>query len=282
MTALPAIACIGAGNMGSAIIAGLRSRDPHPELLVCDAAAPIRERHATAGLAVTDDPAATARCPVILLAIKPQGLATALAALRPHLDARHLVISILAGVPTATIEAGLATGVRVVRAMPNTPMAIGRGMVGICPGQAATDDDLGIARDLFAGAAEVLVTSEERMDAVTAVSGSGPAYLFRFVEAQIAAAIDLGFTEAEARTLVGTTVAGAAAYLASFDDCPADRLRAQVTSPGGTTAAALQQIDAADLDALMTRAMRSARDRGRELAGAAGARPPPAARDRSA
>ncbi|MDA3963439.1 MAG: pyrroline-5-carboxylate reductase [Planctomycetota bacterium] len=266
MPSLPAIAFIGAGNMGSAIIAGLCSRQQKTDILVCDGVDTIRERHSANGLRVTTHISDVASSPIIVLAVKPQGAAEALAALKPHIGPNHLVISILAGTTTANLEAGLTPGVRVIRSMPNTPMAIGQGMVAICAGAAATDEDMDLAETIFASAAAVLRTTEDKMDAITAVSGSGPAYLFRFAEAQVAAALELGFTESEAQLLVGQTLAGSIAYLRSQDGFPAAELRQQVTSPGGTTAAALACLDAANFGQLIASALTAARDRSIELA----------------
>ena len=266
MTELPAIAFIGAGNMGSAIIAGLRQRSQPPAITVIDPSAEIRQRHAEAGLEVSAQPESAAASTIVVLAVKPQVVDQVLAQLKPVLGAQHLVISILAGTTTARIEAGLESGVRVIRSMPNTPMAIGQGMVAICAGSAAQPEDMDLAEAIFSGGAEVLRVAETQMDAVTAVSGSGPAYLFRFAEAQITAAMSLGFNRDQACQLIGQTLAGSIAYLRSQDGFPATRLREQVTSPGGTTAAALAVFEAADFDALVTRALTAARDRGIELA----------------
>jgi len=160
----------------------------------------------------------------------------------------------------------LPAGARVVRAMPNTPLAIGQGMVGLCAGAHADAGDLALAEALFTPCAKVLrVTDEARMDAITAVSGSGPAYFFRLAEALVDAAMSMGFTADEAQLLVGQTGAGAWEYLLR-SGFQAKRLREQVTSPGGTTAAALAVLEAADFTGLWTRALAAAEQRGRELA----------------
>jgi pyrroline-5-carboxylate reductase len=150
--------------------------------------------------------------------------------------------------------------------MPNTPLAIGQGMVGLCAGANATARDLELAEALFAPCGKVLkVRDESRMDAVTAVSGSGPAYFFRFAEALVDGALALGFTRDEAVLLVGQTGAGSWDYLlqSGFE---AKRLREQVTSPGGTTAAALRTLDDGGFGALVTKALQAAEQRGKELA----------------
>jgi pyrroline-5-carboxylate reductase len=265
---LPTIAFIGGGNMATAIIDALLAGNCPPAIRVCDPVAAIRERHAAKGCAVSVDPAATiAGAGVVLLAVKPQAIGEVLPALAPLLGGEPLVISILAGTRCARLEAGLGAEARVVRAMPNTPMAIGKGMVGLCPGRRATAADLDLAEAIFSGAAAVLRCDEGRMDAITAVSGSGPAYLFHFCEALQAAAIGLGFSAEEAALLVGQTVEGSIAYLRSQEGFPAARLREQVTSPGGTTAAALAVFKQAGFEAMVAQALAAAEARGRELSG---------------
>jgi pyrroline-5-carboxylate reductase len=150
--------------------------------------------------------------------------------------------------------------------MPNTPLAIGKGMVGLCAGANATARDLDVAEAVYAPSGKVLrVSDEARMDAITAVSGSGPAYFFRFAEALVEGAMALGFTRDEAVLLVGQTGAGSWDYLLR-QGFEAKRLREQVTSPGGTTAAALKVMDDADYVGLLTRALQAAERRGKELA----------------
>ncbi|MFW5752559.1 MAG: pyrroline-5-carboxylate reductase [Planctomycetota bacterium] len=265
---LPAIAFIGGGNMASAIIAGLATLDTVPPLGICDPDHGVRTRHSAAGHLVTDDPGvAIAEREVIVLAVKPNLLATAAEAVAPHLRPDQLVVSVLAGTPTASLEAALPAGTRVVRAMPNTPLAIGEGMVGLCAGAHATAADLAQAERLFATCGRVLRVDETMMDALTAVSGSGPAYVFRFAEALVAGATALGFSDTEAQLLVGQTLKGATDYLFAQEGFPAGRLREEVTSPGGTTAAALGELDAGDFMAVVARALVAARDRAQEMAG---------------
>lgn len=270
-TTLPSLAVIGGGNMATAIINGLLALPTQPRITVSEPDAAKRAAFAARGVTALDDNTAAVRAAdVVLLATKPQVVGQVLPAIAPAWSAAKLLVSILAGTPTTRLEAGLASATmaqpRVVRAMPNTPMAIGQGMVGLCRGGHADDADLARAEALFAPCARVLrVADEGRMDAITAVSGSGPAYFFRFAEALVTAAMRLGFTRDEAVLLVGATGAGSWEYLqrSGFE---AARLREQVTSPGGTTAAALQVVDAADFDALWTRALQAAEARGRELA----------------
>ena len=264
---LPAIAFIGGGNMASAMIGGLAGLSPRPELTVAE---PDTAKHApftARGCTTTsDNRVAVVRASVVVLAIKPQLAAQVVPGLASAWQGDKLLISILAGTPTAKLQGWLGGGARVVRAMPNTPLAIGQGMVGICPGANATARDLDVAEAVFAPCGKVLrVADESRMDAITAVSGSGPAYFFRFAEALVEAAMAIGFTREEAVLLVGQTGAGSWDYLLR-QDFAATRLREQVTSPGGTTAAALKQLDDADFTGLITRALQAAERRGKELA----------------
>jgi pyrroline-5-carboxylate reductase len=266
MTDHPPLAIIGGGNMATAIVKGLQSLVHPPRITVAEPDAAKRAAFAAQNINATEDnTAATREARIVLLAIKPQVLPQVLPTISAGWASDKLLVSILAGMPTAKIAAGLPAGAKVVRAMPNTPMAIGLGMVGICPGAHAGDADLAMATALFAPSAKILRVSEDKMDAITAVSGSGPAYFFRFAEALHAGAMKLGFTSEEAALLVGTTGTGSWQYLlqSGFE---AAKLREQVTSPGGTTAAALSVINAAHFDELWAQALKAAQVRGQELA----------------
>jgi pyrroline-5-carboxylate reductase len=269
-TPLTSVAVIGGGNMATAIITGLGALPRPPRITVSEPDPGKRAQFAALGHAtVVDNRAAVAAADVVVLAIKPQVAGQVLPELGAAWTAGKLLISILAGTPTAKLEAGLAGGPvktpRVVRAMPNTPMAIGLGMVGLSAGAHAGDADLALAEAMFAPCAKVLRVPEAKMDAITAVSGSGPAYFFRVAEALVAAAMGLGFTRDEAVLLVGTTGTGSWQYLLS-SGFEAAKLREQVTSPGGTTAAALAVVDAAGIDAMWAEAFAAAERRGKELA----------------
>ena len=272
-TALASVAVIGGGNMATAIIKGLAALPTPPRVTVSEPDPAKRAQFAAQGHhTVADNRAAVAAADVVLLAIKPQVAGQVLPELGAAWTPAKLLISILAGTPTVALQAGLATGPvatpRVVRAMPNTPMAIGLGMVGLSAGAHAGAADLDLAESLFSPCAKVLRVSETKMDAITAVSGSGPAYFFRLAEALVAAAMQLGFSRDEAVLLVGTTGTGSWRYLieSGFE---AGKLREQVTSPGGTTAAALAVLNAAGFDQLWADALLAAERRGGELAAAA-------------
>ncbi len=266
-TPLPPLAFIGGGNMASAMIAGLAALADRPRITVAEPDPGKRAALSERGCQVTaHNHEAVAAGELVVLAIKPQLAMSVVPGLAGAWTPAKRLVSILAGMPTSRLEGWLPAGSRVVRAMPNTPLAIGRGMVGICRGRHASADDLALAAALFLPCAKVLALADEgRMDAITAVSGSGPAYFFAFAEALLAAAAGLGFSAEEAMLLVGQTGAGAWEYLLTSGSAPG-RLREQVTSPGGTTAAALAVLAQEDLNGMMARALGAACRRGQELA----------------
>ncbi len=263
---LPAISFIGGGNMATAMLDGLLALAQPPTVVVADPNPGKRAAFTARGLIATaDNGQATAAARIVVLAIKPQVAAQVVPEIGAAWATDKILVTILAGMPTTKLATWLPAGARIVRAMPNTPLAIGQGMVGLCAGAHADAADVALAEALFTPCAQVLrVADEARMDAITAVSGSGPAYFFRFAEALVEGALALGFTRDEAVLLVGQTGAGAWRYLRERDFAAAE-LRRQVTSPGGTTAAALQVLDDADFTGLITRALQAAERRGREL-----------------
>lgn len=261
------IGFIGGGNMASAIINGLMQSHAAVNIHVCDAVAAVRERHEKDGRHVYESIADCCKAvEVIILAVKPQHFYDIAEELKDAID-QQLVISILAGVTIKQIESALGDGVPVVRSMPNTPMMVSQGMVGLAAGSHASEDDIQSAEHIFEVSANILRIDESRMNALTAVSGSGPAYVFHFCEMLMEAARELGFNQEEAQLLVSQTVRGSIAYLCSQEGFPAARLREQVTSKGGTTAAALNVFNDADLSSIYKRALSAARDRGEELSG---------------
>jgi len=259
------IAFVGGGNMASAIITGLANLDGCA-IRVVDPDPVVRELHAASGHAVGEDASGIGDAEAVVLAVKPQVVEEACAGLAEHLRPEQLVVSILAGATVARLESLLPEGQRVVRTMPNTPMAIGEGMVALCAGTHAGDDDLAFAEAIFAPAATTTRVDEALMDAVTAVSGSGPAYLFRFAGALRDAAEEVGLDRERAALLVGRTLAGSITYLLSQEGFPAEDLRRRVTSPGGTTAAAMAVLDEAGFDRAVREAVAAAAKRSRELA----------------
>ena len=263
---------IGAGNMAEAIAGGLlagESLAPGNATIIAADPDPVRrELFAKRGMKVTaDNNAVLAAADVVILAVKPEVVDDVLRQLSGVDAGRHLFVSICAGITTGRIEELLPKGSRVVRAMPNTPLLVGQGAVGLCRGAHATDDDLQLACALFAAAAPVIVPlqDEQLLDAVTAVSGSGPAYVFYLTEQMIAAGIAEGLEPDDARQLAVGTVIGAGALMAREPDVDPAELRRKVTSPGGTTQAAVEHLEQAGAGADLVAAIRRAAERSREL-----------------
>ena len=263
---------VGGGKMGEALLAGwLAQGVPADAVLVVEPAAPRREALTRSyGVAAFADVAALpGGCApgVLLLAVKPQVMDTALPTCAHLVAADTLVLSIAAGKPIGLFERAFGAGSAVVRAMPNTPAAVGRGVTVLCANAAATPGQRDLAERLMRAVGEVLwVADEELMHAVTAVSGSGPAYVFHVIEAMAAAGVQAGLPEELAMRLARATVIGAGELAFQVPDSAA-QLRTNVTSPGGTTAAALEVLMAQDgLGPLMTRAVAAAARRSRELA----------------
>jgi pyrroline-5-carboxylate reductase len=269
------LAIIGAGNMAEAIVRGvLKARLIEPSRIIAADIAEARRRVFSGELGVATTEANTMAAggsSIVLLSVKPQQMQTTLAELGPSLGRETLIISIAAGISTAKIAQGLGDGMgngqwRIVRAMPNTPMLVGEGMVALCAGGRADAADLRRARELFECAAQVVEVNEAQMDAVTAVSGSGPAYVFYLAEQMIAAGESAGLSGEHARALSLQTILGAARMLASSDHAPAE-LRRKVTSPGGTTQAAIEHMERAKVGPAIQEAIAAAVRRGRELGG---------------
>jgi pyrroline-5-carboxylate reductase len=256
------ISLIGCGNMGEAILAGLHQK--HMFHIV--EARPERRQVLKTKYRCTfvDIVHAVDSAEIIILAVKPQDLSAVLEELSTQPLKAKLVISIAAGVTTSFIEKSLKQSARVVRVMPNLPAVIKEGVTGITKGAKAGSEDIKKAVDLFSAVGETVVVKEEMIDAVTAVSGSGPAYVFLFVECMMKAAMKLGFKEKEAKTLVYKTLTGSAHMLAASDDS-AEELRAKVTSKGGTTQAATDVFMDRDIVIMFEKALKAAADRAKEL-----------------
>ncbi len=255
---------LGCGKMGSAMLAGwlkggLPARsvwviDPHPSDWL-----KAQGVHLNDGL-----PTAPA---IVLIAVKPQMMAEALPSLKALGGGGTLFLTVAAGTTIATYETVLGAGTPIVRAMPNTPAAIARGITAICGNRQVTEAHLALAEALLSAVGQVVrIEGEHQMDAVTAVSGSGPAYVFHLIETLAAAGAAEGLPEALALRLAKATVAGAGALAEAVDDDPA-QLRINVTSPGGTTAAALKVLmdEKRGFPALLKEAVHAAAERGREL-----------------
>lgn len=264
------IVFIGAGNMGEALIRGLLAARTvaASRIIATDVRAERREfLTKTFGvLAIEDNVQAVTSADVVVLAVKPQQVGEVLAGFKSAMTNRKLVISIAAGVTTARIERELGKGTRVMRVMPNTPALVGAGAAGVAKGAHATDDDLAMAESIL-GAVGICVRVEEKfIDAVTALSGSGPAYVFYVTEAMGQAGVAAGLDEALAKKLARQTVYGAAKLLVESGEQP-EVLRRKVTSPGGTTEAALKVMTERKLVEIFAEAMQAAERRSRELSG---------------
>ena len=264
------LAFIGAGNMAEAIARGvIRGALLRPDqIIAADVEAARRElfeqQLSVRAVESTGEAAHFAR--TVMLCVKPQQMPDALAAVASRIRPDALVISIAAGTTTSYIEQRLGDRAawRVVRAMPNTPMLVGEGMTAVAPGARATGDDLKQARRIFESAGAVIEVREELIDAVTALSGSGPAYFFYLVEQMIGAGVQMGLSAEHARLLASRTALGAAKMLAESPDGPAE-LRRKVTSPGGTTEAAIRHMEAGRLPDVVKDAIYAAERRGKEL-----------------
>ena len=261
------IAFLGGGNMAEAIIGGLLAGGVAParNIVVSDPEAERRtvlvKRH---GIGVTANNVDALRgAAVVVLAVKPQQVAEALSSAKEVFSGQQLLVSICAGLPTAALENQVPA--RVVRVMPNLPALVRKSVSAICGGVRATAADLDLVEELFAAVGAVVRLPEDRMNEVTAVSGSGPGYVFAFMEAMEAAAVGMGFEPAMARKMVLATVQGAAALAAQTSEDPAE-LRHRVSSKGGTTLAGLAAMEAGGFSAAVAAGMKAARDRAAELA----------------
>jgi len=260
------IGFLGAGNMAEALARGLLAGGVPPSLLLaCDVAEPRRKvfEEALRVRATNDQRRLVAESDVVILAVKPQNVSEVLAIISGPSRAK-LFISICAGVSTAFIEKELGDAPRVIRAMPNTPMLVGAGAAALARGKYSADEDLAVARALFETSAKVIVVKEALMDAVTAVSGSGPAYFFYLVEALAQAGVKLGLPKDSAVALARQTAFGAGKLLVQSPDAP-EELRRKVTSPGGTTFAAIAKMEEAGLKEIVIRAVEAAAARSKEL-----------------
>lgn len=267
---LPTIAFIGAGNMARALIGGLVGSGADPARIhVADPAAAaldaVREQFGIVASARNEEAAANAQ--VIVLAVKPQVMCAVTTALEPQLSAqRPLVISVAAGIPIAALAGWLRGQQRIVRTMPNRAALVGCGVTALFAEPAVGAPDRALAQGLLAAVgATVWLEHETQMDAVTAVSGAGPAYFFLLIELLEAAARECGLPPGIARTLSVETAYGAGCLVQRRDAQPAE-LRAQVASKGGATEAALRELESADLRGIVSRAVAAAARRSRELA----------------
>ncbi|WP_019200962.1 pyrroline-5-carboxylate reductase [Tsukamurella sp. 1534] len=261
------IALIGGGRIGEALLGGLVAAGREPASLT------VAEPHEGRGgeladrygaRVVTTVGEAVDGADLVVIAVKPDVVGAILPEIASALRPGAVVASVAAGVPTTTYEAALPDGTPVVRVMPNTAMLVGRSMSGISAGRDAAEADVALVRGVMEAVGQALVVPEAKLDALTALSGSGPAYVFLVAEAMIDAGVDLGLTRDQASTLATHTIAGAGALMVETSTSPTE-LRAAVTSPGGTTAAAIRTLEKNGLRPAFYDATRACAERSAEL-----------------
>lgn len=274
METLPAIAILGAGSMGGAILTGLVSPSVRVEGGVrvtnrTESKAAILRKGDVTSISQEIDPransAAVMGARIVLLAVKPAMIPDVVKEIAHALEPDAIVVSVAAGVTTATIESLVPDTVAVLRAMPNTPATVGRGVTGVCAGSRSTDEHLDLVRRLFETVGTVIVVPESKIDALSTISGSGPAYVFLLIEELVKTAVAMGFSLPDASSMVTLTFLGACELLAASGKSPSE-LRLQVTSPNGTTERAVAELQKADLAAVFDRATAAALARATELA----------------
>jgi len=271
---LPPLAFLGAGSMGGAILRGLvRSGLAEGGITATNRtsakAAELAELPGVTSIALEKEPTgnadAAAAAGIVLVGVKPAMVPDLLREIAPHLRPGTIVVSLAAGVTIATFERILGDGFPVIRSMPNTPALVGKAVTGVAPGTAATADEIALVRRLFETVGTVVEVPEDRIDALSTISGSGPAYVYLLIEELTAAAVGKGFSDEQARLMAEQTFIGATALLEASGDDPAE-LRRRVTSPKGTTERAIAVLQAAHLAGLFAEATDAALARAKELA----------------
>jgi pyrroline-5-carboxylate reductase len=260
------VAIVGAGVMGETLLSGLlRSGRQTGELVIAERreerAEELTRRY---GVKVLSNTEAAALADTLVLVVKPQDMGGVLTQIRDHIRTGTLVVSLAAGITTEYLEARLARGIAVVRVMPNTPALVDEGMAAISPGSSCDEEHLVEAEGLLRAVGRVVRVPEKQQDAVTAISGSGPAYIFFVIESMIEAGVHLGLPRTTATELAVQTAFGSAKMIRETGE-HATVLREQVTSPGGTTAAALRELENHSVRAAFLAALEAARDRSRQL-----------------
>ena len=275
---LPALAFLGAGSMGGAILRGVvasgirvdggitaTNRTPEKAAAFAD----LDGVRSIALSETTDGNAdAVAKARIVLVGVKPAMVPDLLREIAPHLADDAIVVSIAAGVTLQTFADNLGADARVIRSMPNTPSTVGKGVTGLAAGASASADDLALVHRLFETVGAVVEVPESQIDALSTISGSGPAYVYLLIEELTKAAVGMGFSETDARTMVEQTFIGATALLDASGEEPAE-LRRRVTSPKGTTERAVAVLQDAHLDRTFADAAAAALARAKELAAGA-------------
>lgn len=263
------IAILGAGRLGESLLRGLLSsgwRAPDELAVTARGEEHLARVRETYGVEATaDSAAAVAGVGLVVVAVKPQDMGAVLAQIAGSVTREQTILSVAAGITTASIESHLPPGARVVRAMPNAPALVHEGIAGICAGSAADDADLAAAEEALGHVGSVVRVAEVDMDAVTALSGSGPAYFALLAEAMIEAGLLLGLSREVSTRLVVQTMFGSALLLRDEHMHPVE-LREAVTSPGGTTTRAIRELEASGVRAAFLNAITAATERSRELA----------------
>ena len=261
------VAVLGAGVMGEALIAALIGSGVKSSSIAIVEKRPERCSELVGKYAITVESLenAVSTSDVILLVVKPQDMQGLLAEIKPDINKKALVLSFVAGKKIGFIQENLNDSQPIVRIMPNTPTSVGLGAAGYSFGSSVTQEQRGFVASLLAAAGKAVEVDESLQDAITATSGSGPAYFFAFVEAMVDGAVALGLSREDATTLTIQTIVGSAALLEKSGDSPTT-LREKVTSPNGTTAAALASFSNDHLSEIVARAMKAAHTRSQELA----------------
>lgn len=261
------IGCIGAGAMGGAIVSRLAGPVAPAAIIVADIdsarTAALKSRH---GITVAAQAAEAARADIVIVAVKPDAVPAILAQIAASLTPSAIIVSIAAGVTLATLEAALGAERKIARVMPNTPAMIGEGMSVIAVNGAMDRDATDLVEAIFTLTGRALVMAEKHLDAVTGLSGSGPAYVFTFIQALTDAGVKLGIPRAQSLILAAQTVMGAAKYLLESGDDPIS-LRGRVTSPGGTTIEAVHVLERSGFSGIVIDAVVAAAEKSRRLGG---------------
>lgn len=272
---LPALAFLGAGSMGGAILRGVVASGIRVDGGItatnrtAEKAAALADLDGVTSIALSEtidgNADAVAKARIVLVGVKPAMVPDLLREIAPHLADDAIVVSLAAGVTLQTFADNLGVDVRVIRSMPNTPSTVGKGVTGLAAGPAASADDLALVHRLFETVGAVVEVPESQIDALSTISGSGPAYVYLLIEELTKAAVGMGFSESDARTMVEQTFIGATALLDASGEEPRE-LRRRVTSPKGTTERAVAVLQDAHLDRTFADAAAAALARAKELA----------------